>query len=161
MVLLNLLGQEIGGVGLLEQSVALVLLILEDAHNSGNAPLLFAGRRRDALPGQIVCNCADGLAAQIEGVDFADDFRLFLHDPQGAVPALLVAQKAAVGQRELPIGHALTLAPADILADRAAFFLRQTAHDGDHQLAFGVHGVDILLLEVDLHAFFFELTDCG
>ena len=98
VVLLDLFGQEIGGVGLLEQSVALVLLILEDAHNGGNAPPFFTGRGRNTLPGQIVCNRADGLSAQIEGVDFANDFRLFLHDPQGAVPAILIAQKMAVGQ---------------------------------------------------------------
>ena len=49
---LCLFGQEIHGIRLLQQGIALVLLIREDALDSGLAPLALACRCRDAFIGQ-------------------------------------------------------------------------------------------------------------
>ena len=39
--------------------------------------------------------------------------------------------------------------------------MRQRAHDGDEELAFGVEGPDAFFLEEDLHAFVFEGSNGG
>ena len=65
----------------------------------------------------------------------------------------------AIRQADLPIGESLSLAPRDVLRNGAALLLRQRGHDGNQQFALAVQGVDVLLLEVDLHALLLQLAD--
>ena len=62
---------------------------------------------------------------------------------------------------DLSVREPLPLSPGDVFRDGAAFLLGQAGHDGDEQLPFAVQGVDILLLEVDLHAPLLQPADGG
>ena len=50
---------------------------------------------------------------------------------------------------------------AGIFQHGAGLLLRQRRHDGDEKLALGVQRVDVLFLEIDLHAFLLQLPDLG
>ena len=58
------LGEKVYSIGFLEQGVTFILLILKNAHNCGNAPLLFSCRSRDTLAGQLVGNGANSVSLQ-------------------------------------------------------------------------------------------------
>ena len=52
----------------------------------------------------------------------------------------------------------IAYAPLAVLGHRAALFLRIRRKDGQHQLAVAAQGVDVLFLEVDVHAQCFQLA---
>ena len=62
---------------------------------------------------------------------------------------------------DLSICKTFPLAPDAVLRNGTGFFLREGTHDSNQQLTLGVQRPDVFLLKVNLHAFFFELTDCG
>lgn len=55
------------------------------------------------------------------------------------------------------MGVSMTDGPGDILGDGSILFFRKGTHQGDKELAGAVHGVDILLFEVDRHPGAFRL----
>ena len=135
----------------MENGVALVLLVGQDAPNRADRPLAFPTGRRYALIRQEVRDIANRLPGQEHLVDRAHNGRLFLYDFRSAVFPLAIAQKALVGDIDLAVLHALLLSPAHVFADRTAFLLGEAAHDCQHDLAFGVQGMEVLFLEDDLH----------
>ena len=96
-----------------------------------------------------------------QAVDHLHGFRLLRHNARLPILTFFVAEELLVGHADLAIGKSFPLPPGDVLTDGAAFLLRQRGHDGDEQLALAVHRVDVLFLEVYLHAAFLELTDSG
>lgn len=59
----------------------------------------------------------------------------------------------------LSVSKAFPLSPGHIFGDAPTLLLRKAGHDGDQQFTLGVQGVDVFLLEIDLHTFFFQLSD--
>ena len=82
-------------------------------------------------------------------------------DFRQTISALTVAQEMLVGQRDLSIGHAFTLAPGDVERYAPALLLGEAGHDGQKQLALGIEGPYVLFLKIDLGAMLFQLTDGG
>ena len=69
LVGLCLLGQEIHGVTLLQQGIALVLLIHQDALDRGLVPFLLAAGRRDAVVHEDLANPVRRLSLQEQAVN--------------------------------------------------------------------------------------------
>ncbi len=159
LVLLLLLRQVIDREALLQQGIAFVLLVREDAPDRGDAPLVLAAGRLDPLGGELLRDAVVGLAREEHVVDAPDDLGLLGVDNQLAVGTTVVAEEPVERDRDLPVGEPLPLSPCAVLGDAAAFLLRQRAHDGDEQLALAVESPDVLLLEIALDAFLLELPD--
>ena len=85
VILSNLLGEIIHGIGLLKQCFALVFFIAEDATDSADAPLGLACGRWDARSRQKRSNLIERLAGQKIIIDISDYNCLFLHDLRPAV----------------------------------------------------------------------------
>ena len=161
LVHLHLLGEEIHRELLLQNGAALVLLVREDALDGAGLPLGLSARRRDALCRQVVGDPVDRLALYEQTVDFPDRLRLLRHDLWQTVRPFAVTKEGRVRQRDLTIRKTLPLAPCDVFRDGPALLLRETAHDGDQQLAFAVEGVDSLFFKVHLGPVFLQLPDGG
>ena len=86
----------------------------------------------------------------------------FLFDNLGkSIFTFFVAQKMLVPEANLAICEALALAPSDVVGNGTAFFLGDTGHDGNEQLAFAVQCIYALLLKVNRNAAFLQFADGG
>ena len=159
LVFLHPFGEEVHGKGFLEESIALVLLVGEDTLHCTSLPVLFASWCWNALGNEDFGDAAGGLALNEKAVNLADDLCLLRDDFRQAVRAFAVTEELFVGQADLTVGKALSLAPGDILGDGAALLLGKAGHDGDQQLTLAVKGVDVFLLEIDLHAVLLQLAN--
>ena len=159
LVFLLFLGEKIHRERLLQEGVTLVLLVFQDALHRARRPSFLPCGGGYPFLGEKARNGTGGLAAEEQTVNPADSLRFLRHDFRKSVRALPVAQKVAVRQADLPIGESFSLAPGDVLRNGAAFLLRQGGHNGNQQFPLAVQGVDVLLLEVDLHAFFLQFAD--
>ena len=120
---LLLLGQKINGVLFLQNGVALVFLIGQDALDRAALPLLLSGWGWNVLAGEQFGDAGGGVALKKELINQTYDFGLFFHDFGKSVFALFVAEKMFVGQADFAIYKTLSLTPCDILGNTAAFFL--------------------------------------
>ena len=156
-----LLGQEICDVRFLEQGIALVLLVGQDAFHSALAPLFLAARRPDPHGCQLVGNRPVGKPCKELAVNKPDGLGFFRVYDQVSVLALVVTDEAAVGDRHLAVAYALAVPPGDVFRNAPAFLLGKARHDGDEQLALGIEGLGVFLFKVDLRAVLLELADGG
>lgn len=70
----------------------------------------------------------------------------------------LIAEKLFIWETYLTVREPLPLSPRDVLGNGTGFFLCKAAHDGQEQLSLAVKRVDVFLLEIDLDAFFLQLS---
>ena len=158
---LHFLFKEINGELLLEEGGAFVLLILKDAHYRRRLPFLFTARSRYSRLGQRLGDMRAGFA-QKEFTIYVPHNLGFLFDNLGkSIFTFFVAQKMLVPEADLAVCKALALAPSDVVGNGTAFFLSDTGHDGNEQLAFTVQCIYALLLEVNRNAAFLQLADGG
>jgi hypothetical protein len=81
LILLSFLGQEVDGIGLLQEGISLVLLIGQDVADGFRIPDVFSGRCPDPLLCQDLCNAVIGLPSEEELIDPSDnDGFLFIND---------------------------------------------------------------------------------
>ena len=144
-----LFGDAVLGEGLLHQRVAAILLIFQNAPYHGFRPDQTALCGGDALGLQLRLDHTDAVPGQEAVINLANDLRLFRNDPGLAVLALLVAVEVLILNGHLALLHGLALSPDDVAGHGLAFRLSESAHHGDQDLAVGLQGVDILLLEDD------------
>ena len=86
---------------------------------------------------------------------------LLRHNLRQPIVSLAVPEEGTVGHHHLAIREAFPDTPGHVLGNRSAFLLRQAAHNGQHQLAFAIKGVDVLLLEVYFDAIVLQFPDRG
>lgn len=160
-VIPHFLREEVDGVALLEERIAFVFLVREDAADGGLAPDFAAAGRRDAPARELGRDGVEGVAREEEAVDFLDRPGLLAVHDKIAVRAFVVAEETLVGHADFAVREPLPLAPGRVFGDAAAFFLREGAHDGDEELAFRVERPDVFFLEIDLDALVLELPHGG
>jgi len=125
----HLLGQEVLAEGLLQQGIALVLLVRQDALDGGLAPLVFACRCRDAFVGQRLGDAVRRHALEEHAVDAFDHLGLLRVDYQIPIFASVVAEEPFEWDCDLAVCKTLSLAPRAVLGDGPTFFLREARHD--------------------------------
>ncbi len=68
------------------------------------------------------------------------------------------SEKLFIRQADFAVLEAAAHAPRYIFGYASGFFLCQAGHYRYQQFAFGIQRVNILFLEIDLHAFFFKFS---
>ena len=126
----HLLGQEVLAEGLLQQGIALVLLVRQDALDGGLASLVLACRCRDAFVGQRLGDAVRRHALEEHAVDAFDHLGLLRVDYQIPIFASVVAEEPFEWDCDLAVCKTLSLAPCAVLGNGPAFFLREARHDG-------------------------------
>ena len=160
-VRLALLGKEVHRVALLQAGIAFVLFVGKDVLHRPVPPGLLPRGRRDVPVRQIFRNGVGRLPLHEQPVDEPHRLRFFRHNFHLPFLPLPVYEEGTVGQADLAVRKPLPLPPCHVFGNGAGLFLRQRGHDGDEELALGVQRVDILFLEVDLHAFLLQLPNRG
>ena len=155
----HLLGQKVLAEGLLQQGIAFVLLVRQDALDGGLAPLAFACRCRDAFVGQRLGDAVRRHPFEKHAVDALDHLGLLRVDHQIPVLASAVAEEPFERNRDLTVCKAFSLAPCAVLGNGPAFFLREARHDGQQDFSLTVEGPDAFLLKIDLDAVFLKPYD--
>ena len=156
---LFLLGEEVNRIGLLQERIALVFLIGKDAADGSGIPFIFATRRLDPVGGKLGGDAIGRHSLQEHTVDASDNDRLFGIQHQVAVRATVITQEPLERYGDLTVCKPFPLTPGAVFGDGAAFFLGKAGHNGNQQFALGIQRPDILFLEINLHAFFFQLPD--
>lgn len=129
-------GQEVDGEPLLQQGIALVFLICQDAFRCSRIPVFLFCRGFQPSGGQLPGNGVESIPVQEQTVNQFHRPGLFPVDGQITVRPFVIAQKMPVGNTHLAISELLPMAPGDVFRDAPAFFLCQAAHDGDEQFPF-------------------------
>ena len=95
-------------------------------------------------------------AVDVEGVNQLNKLSFILQRCIDTVHDAIPQHRAVPGQ---PLFEVCPDAPFLVLAGRSAFLLGVGCQDGHHQLAVTTHGVDVLLLKINVHPQRFEFTD--
>ena len=140
----------------MQERVALVFLIGEDAQYSSRLPRFLASGRWDALRLKDRLDSVGRLSLQEQPINPAHDLRFLGHDLWLAVLTLAIPEEVLVRHGHLSVRKPLALTPCDVFGDVATLLLRQRGHDREQQLAFGIQRVDVLFLKVDLYAMLFQ-----
>ena len=151
-------GQEVDGEPLLQQGIALVFLIRQDALYRPRIPAFLFRRGFQPSGSQLPGNGVEGIPVQEQAVNQFHRPGLFPVDGQIPIRPFVIAEKMPVGNTHLAISEPLPMAPGDVFRNAPAFFLCQAAHDGDEQFALGIERPDIFLLEINLDALVLELA---
>ena len=143
------LGQMIFHKGLLQQGIARILLVGQHFDHMVARPRSSEAPRCIGLPKPCRDTAAAG-AIQIcsEHVPHHGGFVLVDHD-------LSVHRPVAIQQHQvhgLPLGEILAYPPFAVVGHAFALLLRKRSEDGEHQLAVPAHGVDVLLLKINVNA---------
>ena len=154
-------GQEVDGEPLLQQGIALVFLICQDALYRPRIPAFLSCRSFQPSGSQLPGNGVEGIPVQEQTVNQFHRPGLFPVDGQITIRPFVIAQKMPVGNTHLSISEPLPMAPGDVFRNAPAFFLCQAAHDGDEEFSFSVQRPDVFLLEINLDALIFEFPHCG
>ena len=93
VILSDLCGEIIHGIGLVKQCFALVFLIAEDAMDCADTPLGLTCRHWDAHPRQGRSTLIERLARQKIIIDISDYNCLFLHDLRSAIRPFFVTKE--------------------------------------------------------------------
>ena len=159
VVLLFLLCQKVRRVNLLQQRIALVLFVGQDAANAACVPILLTARCGDSFFGQRVGDHGRRHPGQEHAENAADDLGLFFVDDQVAVRTPVIAEETLEGHGDLPVSKSLSLAPRAVFRDAPALFLGQAGHDRQQQFALGIKGPYPFFFKIDLDAVLFQLPD--
>lgn len=90
-------------------------------------------------------------------VDAADNNRLVLIQNQIAIGSPIIAEKPAERDGDFAVCKPFSLSPGAVFRNAPAFLLRKRGHDGQKKFTLSIECPDILLLEIDLCAVFFQL----
>lgn len=151
-------GQEVDGKPLLQQDIALVFLIRQDALYRPRIPAFLFRRGFQPSGSQLPGNGVEGIPVQEQTVNQFHRLGLFPVDDQIPVRPPVIPEEMSERHTHLAISESLPMAPGDIFRDAPAFFLRQGTHDGDEEFALGIKRPDIFLLEIYLDALVLELA---
>ena len=110
-------GQEVDGEPLLQQGIALVFLIRQDALYRPRIPAFLFRRGFQPSGRQLPGNGAEGI-------------------PVLPIRPFVIAQKMPVGNTHLAVSEPLPMAPGDVFRNAPAFFLCQAAHDDEEEFPF-------------------------
>ena len=151
-------GQEVDGEPLLQQGIALVFLIRQDALYRPRIPAFLFRRGFQPSGSQLHGNGVEGIPVQEQTVNQFHRPSLFPVDGQITILPFVIVQKMPVENTHLVISEPLPMAPGDVFRNVSALFLCQAAHDGDEQFSLGIECPDVFLLEIYLDALFLELA---
>lgn len=151
-------GQEVDGEPLLQQGIALVFLIRQDALYRPRIPAFLFRRGFQPSGSQLPGNGVEGIPVQEQTVNQFHRPGLFPVDGQITIRPFVIAPKIPVGNTHLAISEPLPMAPGHVFRNTPAFFLCQAAHDGDGEFSLGIEHPDIFLLEIYLDALVLELA---
>ena len=151
-------GQEVDGEPLLQQGIALVFLICQDALYRPRIPAFLFCRSFQPSGSQLPGNGVEGIPVQEQAVNQFHRLGLFPVDDQIPIRPFVIAQKMPVGNTHLAVSEPLPMPPGDVFRNAPAFFLCQAAHDGDKEFALGIERPDVFLLEINLDALILELA---
>ena len=124
-VLLLLFGQKIDREPLLQERIALVLLIGQDAPDGRLIPDVFSGRCLDAPSGQLVRNGMRRHALKEQAEDEPHGLRLLRIDDHLAVGSFVVAEEVTVGKTDLSVSKSFPVSPCHVFGDGTSLLLRQ------------------------------------
>src|SRR5699024_934465 len=110
---LLLFGEAIHREFLLQERVALVLFVGEDALHHLGPPHLFATRRGNTLVGEVGGDGRGGFTIEEQAVSQPDDHRLGLHNDRQPVRAFFIAEEAPVRKAYLSVCKTLALARSE------------------------------------------------
>ena len=144
-ILLDLLTDAVGDVGLLQQGIANVFLIGQDVVNHLIGPALDPAGSWSAVRLQLRLDLTQTAPVQIAAEDPLYRLRVLRHDLRLTVLTPAVSQQLAVLESDLAVFHTLLLAPGDNGAEGFALRLGKAAEQGDEELAGLGKSVDILL----------------
>ena len=131
----------------LEQNVAAVLLIRQDALDGCRCPFGFPKNRFDLIFFQPVLQIAQAGAALISLVEFAHDFCLLRYDAEFALCVFFISVKSVTGNLERS-NFCVHLSPTpDVAGNGLALGLRHRAVHRNHKFTVRRQGVDILFFE--------------
>jgi len=125
LVDLHLLGEVVGGEGLLKSGIALVLFVCKNAFHGADLPGLLTARGWNVIIHQVPRNIALRLTIHKHSVYEPYDFRFLRDDLGQTVCALAVAEKLLVRKADLAVRKPLALALGDVFGNGTAFLLRQ------------------------------------
>ena len=151
------LGEVIFAVGLLQEKVARVIVVLQNLEHSAHTPRL-SGSCADAVIVKTFHNGGCAQAFKVLAVN-APNHLCFLGDNN--ILSVLTAVTENESAPGLAVFKVLLDAPLHILADRKAFLLGVGSEDGKHQLSVGTRCMNVLLLKVYVNAQLLELTNRG
>ena len=129
-------GQEVDGEPLLQQGIALVFLIRQDALYRPRIPAFLFRRGFQPSGSQLPGNGVEGIPVQEQTVNQFHRPGLFLVDGQIPIQPFVIAQKMPVGNTHLAVSEPLPMTPGDVFRNAPAFFLCQAAHDSDEEFPF-------------------------
>ncbi|MPM90568.1 hypothetical protein SDC9_137689 [bioreactor metagenome] len=92
-------------------------------------------------------------------VDALDNFGFLRHNHQMLVFVLGIAEEPIAVDLDFTLLVAVLQTQLHILAQGLAFLLSKGCHNCKHDLALGIHGVDIFLFKVNGNVLFLELAD--
>lgn len=121
-------GQEVDGEPLLQQGIALVFLICQDALYRPRIPAFLSCRSFQPSGSQLPGNGVEGIPVQEQAVNQFHRLGLFPVDDQIPVRSPVIAKEMAERHTHLPVSESLPMAPGDVFRDAPAFFLRQGTH---------------------------------
>ena len=150
VVLAPLLVQKDDGVGLLQERVTHILLVLQYLADGAVVPAWIAPCGTDTVTFQSSGNLLAACTLQILLEDTLDDLRLRWIDNQMSLLVLVVAEEVSCIHQHLPLLEAVLDSHFRILAklaERLRFLLRQRCHNGDQDFALCVHRVNGLLFK--------------
>lgn len=143
---------------LLKQRIALVFLVLQNAHHRSLTPFELAGWRWDMKFLKIFAYSRRSFSINEEPVDQAYNIRFSINDLRLTVLTFLIAEEMLVRHGHLAVGKTLSLTPCDVFGNAATFFLGKGTHDGYKKFTLAVQCVDVLFLKIDLHTLVLQLA---
>lgn len=115
LVDLFLFCEKVNSVAFLQEGIALVLLIREDAPNRTGVPFRLATRGKDALGSKPCGDSVGRHSLEEHSVDAADDNRLFLIQHKVPIRASVIAEETRKRNGDLTICEPLSLPPGAVL----------------------------------------------
>ena len=156
VVLYTSLIQNIDGAGFLEQGIPDVLLIGEDFAQGTGMPPTVPCSRQNAICFQTLCDHVQAGSFQIFPIDALYNLCLLRINDEMPFVILSVAQKAVVVHLHLSLLIAEINAQLHIFTNGFRFLLRKGCHNCNQDFSFGIHRVDVFLLEIDRNALFLQ-----
>ena len=141
LVLHPLFIEKVNSIGLLQKGVSDVLFILQDLLQCFRTPLRFPSPGKNPVCLQATPDLEQACPFQILPVDPLHHFRFGRLDYQISFLILCVSKEPAVVDPYLSVLEAVLQAEFDVLAQRLAFLLCQTRHNGEQHFTFRIHDI--------------------
>lgn len=142
-----LFGEMVFPEGLLQNQIPGVGIVSQDPLYAGYVPGHHTKARGCSFPVQLVCNSLNTHSRQIHVVDAPDGLGLF------RLNLVMIFFEAVTQQRPItrdPRFEILFYPPLLILTGGKAFFLGAACQNTEHELTIRAHGMDLLLLKINV-----------